>query len=472
MNDIDAAENGYTDKTFTNLPTLAIVGRSNTGKSTLFNRFLGKRLAIVDPSRAVTRDANSATCFIKGHPIKIIDTGGYILNGNSLDKCVTQKAFSAIKSADVVLLLLDSTQNTREDESLIELLRPYTKKLIAAVNKCEGGKNESAAYNYARYGLGELFFVSASHGDNISVLATAIVNKMDFSKVKEVNQSIDTIRVAIIGKPNTGKSTLLNTLTGKDLSIVSDIAGTTRDSVDGTFCYKGKSFIITDTAGIRKKSKVTEDVEYYSVNRAIKELDNCDIAILMIDSETGLTEQDKKICNLAYENGRGIIFALNKWDKACDESDLNGTRPLNQTRAFKKAKENINIMFAQMAYAPIIPLVAKSGQGVKTLLSEIIEIWEELNKKFSTNVLNRALKDFIATHSTPTNNAHHFSARYITQTSTNPVEFTIFVTKTQNVQDSYITYLQNKFRKELGLEKIPIKITLKASRKAWEEREK
>lgn len=468
----DITQNGYTDKVFTGLPTLTIVGRPNTGKSTLFNRFLGRRVAIVDPTRAVTRDGNDATCYIKGRPVKIIDTGGYVLDGGALDKSVTEKAFAAVKKSDVVLLLLDATEFTREDEALIALLRPYNKKLVVAVNKCEGGRLEGAAYNYAQYGFNELFLISASHGDNISDLADAIIHKMDFSCVKESMNECDTIKVALLGKPNTGKSTLLNALTGENLSIVSDIAGTTRDAVEGSFFYKGKKFIITDTAGIRRRAKVTQNVEYYSVNRAIKTLDDCDIVILMIDAAQGLTEQDKKICALAYEKGRGIIFALNKWDAVCEEGDLNGGRPLNQTRAFKKVKENINIMFAQMTYAPIVPLVAKSGEGVKTLLGEVISIWEELNTKFSTNVLNRALKDFVESHPAPTVSSRHFGVRYITQTMSNPIEFTIFVTKTQSVPESYLSYLQNKFRNELGLSKIPIKITLKASRKAWEEREK
>lgn len=462
-------DNGYTTRTFTNAPILAIVGRPNTGKSTLFNRFMGKRLAIVDPTRGVTRDTKDALCLIQGKPVEIIDTAGFMIKSVGLDKLAVDKSLKAIEKAQVILLLLDSNEITAEDEALIELLRPHWDKVIAAVNKCEGGKNEGAAYNYVKFGFENLYLISASHGDGITELAKAIIKNMDFSHTEERTVVDTPIRVAIIGKPNTGKSTLLNALTGKDLSIVSDIAGTTRDSVEGEFTYKEKKFLITDTAGIRKKTKVKNDIEYYSVNRAIKTLDDCDIAILMINAKEGVTEQDKKISSLAHEKGRGIIFALNKWDLSCEDGDLKGNRPLDSTRAFKKAKENINIIFPQMAYAPIIPLVAKDKKGIKTLLREIIDLYRQLNENFSTNVLNRALKDFVTNHPAPSTAGHHFTTRYITQTGTNPIEFTIFVTKTENVAGSYLSYLENQFRGALGLEKIPIKLILKASRKAWEE---
>lgn len=472
-------ETGYTEKSFEGVPTLAIVGRSNTGKSTLFNRFMNRRLAIVSDERGLTRDGMSATAFLVGHPVRLIDTGGFIEGAKGLDKAVIDKAFEAAVSADLVLLVIEASGVTREDEIVIEKLRPLFSKVIVAVNKCEGGKDAHFAANFYRYGFDALYFISATHGDGIGELAKAITARLDFSRLKELPATIAPIRIALVGKPNTGKSTLLNTLTKTSASLVSDIAGTTRDFVTADFVFKDQPFIVVDTAGIRKKARVSEDAEYYSVNRAVKTMNTCDVVILMIDAAQGLSEQDKKICALACECGRAIIFALNKWDLSEGYKNLSSTasqnfakgKALNQTREFKKAAKNINIMFSKMAYAPIVPLIAKDGTGVATLMREVTEVYSQLTKKLDTSVLNRALKDFIAEHPAPLGNGAHFALRYITQTSTNPVEFTIFATRADAVSDQYKAYLQNKIRTELGFEKIPVKVILKASRTAWEKRQ-
>lgn len=471
---------GFTDKSFDGLPSLAIIGRSNTGKSTLFNRFMNRRMAIVADERGVTRDVLSATAFLMGKPVLISDTGGVVEGAMGLDKAVTDKALQTAAATDLVLLVLDASGITREDEIVIEKLRPLSNKLLVAVNKCEGGKDTLCAANFYQYGFSELFFISASHGDGVTDLAKAITARLDFSRTKEIKEAVKPIRIALMGKPNTGKSTLLNTLTRSSASIVSDIAGTTRDSVSATFTFKGRAFTVIDTAGIRKKSRVTDNTEYYSVNRAVKTLDKCDVVILMIDAKEFLSEQDKKICALAFESGRAIIFALNKWDlsdgylppAATNSPRALQNKPLNQTREFKKAANNINIMFSKMAYAPILPLIAKDGTGVATLLREVIEVYSQLNRKLDTSVLNKALKDFTTAHPAPLGRGEHFALRYITQTSVNPVEFTIFATRADAVSDQYIAYLQNKIRTELGFDKIPVRVVIKASRTAWENRKK
>lgn len=458
-------KDGLSLKHFENLPLVVIAGRPNVGKSTLFNRFTQRRLAIVDSIPGVTRDPVEATCFIKGKPVHLMDTGGYKLQRNEgtmeavLDELVAEKSLEMIKKADLILLLLEADQITGEDEEFIHQLRPYWSKVIAAVNKTEGGRNESVAWNYAKFGFQELFFISADHGDNVSLLAKCITERLDFSAVKEISEE-EPVKIAIIGKPNTGKSTLSNRLTHSESSIVSNYAGTTRDTVEGKFSYGGKNFIVLDTAGIRKKAKVHENVEYYSVNRAIKTLDKCDLVFLLIDAQEGLAEQDKKICNLAYERGRGIIFVLNKWDTQNQDK-----------KTFKERKQWINIMFGQMEYAPILPLSALNGSGIKELLNTALEVYNQLNKKIETSALNAALKDWIFKYPPPQSRSGQFKIRYMVQSGVNPVVFKIFATRPEVVQESYITYLKNRIRSDLGFDKIPVQIELKQSRKKWEDRE-
>ena len=457
--------NGAAKKQYEGLPLLVIAGRPNVGKSTLFNRFMQRRLAIVDPTPGVTRDPVEGTAMINGKPVHIVDTGGYKLQRDEgtmeavLDELVVERSLEMIEKADVILLLLEAGQITGEDEEFIIQLRPHWNKVIAAVNKTEGGKNESVSWNYAQFGFKNLFFISAEHGDNISDLSKCLVSKLDFSRVREIKEEEIPIRIALMGKPNTGKSTLSNRLTHSNASIVSDYAGTTRDTVEGGFSYGGKNFIVLDTAGIRRKARVHENVEYYSVNRAIKTLDRCDIVFLMIDAQEGLSEQDKKICSLAFERGRGIIFILNKWDT--QEQDK---------KTFRKTREWINIMFGQMEYAPILPLSALNGTGIKDLLNEAIEIYKQLNHKVETAALNMALKDWLFKYPPPASKTAHFKIRYMTQKSTNPVNFLIFATRPEVVPETYITFLKNRIREDLGFDKIPVQLEMKASRQKWEDR--
>ena len=457
--------NGAAKKQYEGLPLLVIAGRPNVGKSTLFNRFMQRRLAIVDPTPGVTRDPVEGTAMINGKPVHIVDTGGYKLQRDEgtmeavLDELVVERSLEMIEKADVILLLLEAGQITGEDEEFIIQLRPHWNKVIAAVNKTEGGKNESVSWNYAQFGFKNLFFISAEHGDNISDLSKCLVSKLDFSNVREITEEEIPIRIALMGKPNTGKSTLSNRLTHSNASIVSDYAGTTRDTVEVGFSYGGKNFIVLDTAGIRRKARVHENVEYYSVNRAIKTLDRCDIVFLMIDAQEGLSEQDKKICSLAFERGRGIIFILNKWDT--QEQDR---------KTFRKTREWINIMFGQMEYAPILPLSALNGTGIKDLLNEAIEIYKQLNHKVETAALNMALKDWLFKYPPPASKTAHFKIRYMTQKSTNPVNFLIFATRPEVVPETYITFLKNRIREDLGFDKIPVQLEMKASRQKWEDR--
>lgn len=455
---------GDEELVYRNQPLVVIAGRPNVGKSTLFNRLLHKRRVITDPTPGVTRDPVEETVFIKDKPVRFMDTGGFKLTRTLgsmeavLDDLVVQKTVDALKKADLILLLLDAGEITPEDEEFIGLLRPYWDRIVAAANKTEGGRFETEALNFHRFGFKELICISAEHGDRIPELTDLIFSKLDFSAVETVEKKVP-IKLAIMGKPNTGKSTLCNCLTGSELSIVSDYAGTTRDVVEGAFHFKGKDFLVLDTAGIRRKAKVKENVEYYSVNRAIKTLERADVVLYLMDAAEGLTEQDKKVIKLAHDRGRALIFVLNKWDTQAQDK-----------KTARKAEENIRIMFGHMAYAPILEISAKEKTGIKPLLNTVVELYNQLNRKIDTGPLNTALKDWIAAYPPPASRSARFHIRYAVQTKTNPVVFLLFATKPDSVPQSYIAYLKNKMREDLGFTKIPITIEMQASRKKWEDR--
>jgi len=454
----------------TNLPTVVLVGRPNVGKSTLFNRLLRKRRTITDPTPGVTRDPVEADALINGKQVRLIDTGGFKLdrltgnrkaeNSNSIDDLVVDRTLAMVEKAGLIVLLLEAGETTSEDEEFIRILRPYQDRLIVAVNKTEGGRREADAWNLMSYGFEKVFMISAEHGDNIGDLTEEIVNRIDFTKVSastEEDNEHRPIRITILGKPNTGKSTLSNRLTSSNASIVSDIPGTTRDVIEGSFSWKSRDFTILDTAGIRRRTKVNENIEYYSVNRAIKTIDEADIVILLIDSEEGLSEQDKKITALAHNKGRGIIMALNKWDTAPKIKN-----------AFEAARDRIHFLFGKMEFAPVLPISAKDGTGIDKLLNTAITMYSQLNTQVETSRLNQALKRWLEENPPPSGPQTRFSVKYAVQSSANPVRFIFFVSRPKAVSEAYTSYLRNRIRKDLGFSLIPVEVNMRSSAKKRE----
>ncbi|MDR2516721.1 MAG: ribosome biogenesis GTPase Der [Spirochaetaceae bacterium] len=466
---------------FDNLPVVALVGRPNVGKSTLFNRLLHRRRAITDPMPGVTRDPIQAEAVIAGKPFILVDTGGFKLDRerhdgdarggvkaargrksagretdagsrDALDDLVLEKTLATLRSADLVVLLFEAGELTNEDEEFISFLRPWQNRLIVAVNKTEGGRRESDAWNLLAYGFPEVLMISAAHGDNIALLEDAIVSRLDFSRIRPRGGTV--IKIALLGKPNTGKSTLANRLTGTDGSIVSDTPGTTRDVVEGAFRYRDTEFRVLDTAGIRRKSKVTENVEYYSVNRAIKSIDGADIVFLLIDAAEGLSEQDKKIAALVTERGRGIIFALNKWD----------VMPAVKN-TFAAVSDRIRFLFGQLEFAPIVAISAQDGTGIEELLNTAKRIYAQLNRRVDTAALNQALQNWVEEHPPPVGPGTRFKVRYAIQSSVNPVTFVVFVSRLKAVTESWIAWLRNRMRRELGFSLIPLDVELRSTRK-------
>ncbi len=442
------------EKKYRNLPVVVLAGRPNVGKSTLFNRLLRERRSITDPTPGVTRDPIESDAFLYGKPVRLVDTGGFKLDREGFDGLVVEKTMDTLSRADLVVLVLEAGDPTPEDEQFIEFLRPYRDRMLVAVNKTEGGRREAQSWNLLAFGFEDILMVSAEHGDNIIELEEAIVARLDFSAVQENDDETRAIKIALIGKPNTGKSTLSNRLTSSDASIVSEIAGTTRDVVEGAFDYKNRRFAVLDTAGIRRKNKVTENVEYYSVNRAIKTLDSADLVFLMIDAEEGLTDQDKKIAALAHERGRGVILVLNKWDKMPAVKNT-----------FEAVSDRIRFMFGQMEYAPIVPVSSLDGSGVDKLLDTALRMFAQLTRSVDTGPLNQALERWLADYPPPIGPRTRFKVRYATQLSANPVKFAFFVSRPDAVTEPYVAYLRNRIRKDLGFSMVPIEIELRGSRK-------
>ncbi|MDR2519098.1 MAG: ribosome biogenesis GTPase Der [Spirochaetaceae bacterium] len=438
-------------KKYRNVPAVALVGRPNVGKSTLFNRLAHQRRAITDPTPGVTRDPVAAQIFMNGKPVRIIDTGGFRLEKQGLDSLVTERAVETAAGADLIVLILEAGEIYPEDEEFILRLRPFRDRTLVAVNKTEGGRREQDAWNLLSYGFDRIYMISAEHGDHIGELESAITAKLDFSCV-EADDSQRPISVALLGKPNTGKSTLSNRLTSSAASLVSALPGTTRDVVEGAFSFRNQHFRLLDTAGIRRKSNVTENIEYYSVNRAIKSIEQADVVFLIIDAQEGFSEQDKKIAGLAHEKGRGVIFALNKWDAVPQVKN-----------AAAAAADRIRFFFGQMEYAPIVPISARNGSGLDTLLETSVKMYRQLIRRVETGRLNQALRRWLEEYPPPVGPQTRFKIKYGTQLSDNPVKFVFFASRPQAVSESYVSYLRNKARRDLGFSLVPVAIEIRPS---------
>jgi GTP-binding protein len=303
--------------------------------------------------------------------------------------------------------------------------------------------------------------ISAEHGDRIGELEEAIIRGLDFSQVAVVEREAPPIKIAIVGKPNTGKSTLSNRLTATHSSLVSPVPGTTRDVVEGEFFYKEQSFLVLDTAGIRRKSRVEEAVEYYSVNRAVKAMEEADLVFLLIDAQEGLTDQDKKIAALAHNRGRGIILVLNKWD----------VMPRIKN-SFEAVRDRIRYFFGQLEYAPILPVSAQEGTGIGDLLDMASRIYRQLNRRIETAPLNQALGRWLEEYPPPIGPQTRFKIKYGVQVSANPLRFIFFASRPQAVSQTYVAYLRNRLRKDLGFSQVPVLLEIRASRKSKEEARK
>ena len=432
-------------------PTVAIVGRPNVGKSTFFNYIVGKRISIVEDTPGVTRDRVYAEANWRGRNFTLVDTGG--IEPESDDVILSQmreQANLAIAMADVIVFVTDIKQGvTAADSDIALMLKKSKKPVILVCNKADNyGKTPDEIYEFYNLGLGEPHRVSAVNAIGIGDVLDAIYDELP---PKDENEDDDeVIKVAIIGKPNVGKSSLVNKILGENRVIVSNIAGTTRDAIDSEFENEFGKYVFIDTAGIRRKSKVSENLEKYSVMRSLLAVERADVCLLMIDANEGVTEQDTKIAGEAHEAGKGIIIVVNKWDEYEKE---NGT--------LEQYKKDVYNKLSYLSYAPILFISAKTGQRVNKLFEMINSVASQNSLRVSTSVLNQVLNEAIAIVQPPTDKGRRLRVFYMTQASTKPPTFVVFVNDKDLFHFSYERYLVNQIRKEFGLVGTPVRMIVR-----------
>ena len=432
-------------------PIVAVVGRPNVGKSTLFNKLVGRRLSIVEDTPGVTRDRIYGDSEWRNRPFMLIDTGG--IEPASDDLILSQmrsQAQLAIDSADVILMVTDLRSGVvATDMEVAAMLQKSGRPVVLCVNKCDSvGNMPPEFYEFYNLGLGEPYPVSAVHGHGTGDLLDAVFEYFPPESPEEQDDAY--IKVAIIGKPNAGKSSLVNKVAGEERVIVSDVAGTTRDAIDTVVENDKGKFIFIDTAGIRRKSRIKDNVEKYSIIRAEAAVDRADVCVIMIDATEGFTEQDSKVAGIAHEKGKGCIIAVNKWDAI--EKD-GGTM-----NVFRKKLEND---FSFMAYAPIIFISAKTGQRIDRLFELITYVSNQNATRISTGMLNDVLADATARVQPPSDKGKRLKIYYITQPSTKPPTFVCFVNNADLFHFSYQRYLENRIRETFGLEGTPVRFIIR-----------
>ncbi len=429
-------------------PLVAIVGRPNVGKSTFFNKVVGKKISIVENFPGVTRDRLYADAEWCGQYFTLVDTGGLELKStDQMWRHIQKQAEIAIETADVIILFTDAkTGLNASDEDVAMKLRKSGKPVVLAVNKLDNYDPEKL-YEFYNLGLGEPFGISAEHGTGIGELLDDVVEKFD--KVGE-KEDDDSVKLAVVGKPNAGKSSLCNKLLGFDRTIVSDIAGTTRDAIDTPFIYNDKKYTLIDTAGIRKKKSVEEDLEYYSVLRALGAIRRADVCIMMIDANEGVTEQDVKICGYIHEQGKPSVIVMNKWDLV--EKDTN---------TINKFNFDLSEALKFMDYIKPIYVSAKTGQRTDKILDLSVQVLENSQRRISTGQLNDLILDCVRANEPPSVNGKRLKIKYVTQMGVNPPTFILFVNDASIMHFSYKRYLENCIRKAYDFSGTPIKIMVR-----------
>ncbi|MEE0779734.1 MAG: ribosome biogenesis GTPase Der [Massilimicrobiota sp.] len=424
---------------------VAIVGRANVGKSTIFNRIVGQRISIVEDTPGVTRDRIYADASWLTRDFKIIDTGGIELENASFTEQIKMQAEIAIEEADIILFVVNGREGvTKEDLFVARLLQKSRKPIVLAVNKIDDQKFKDNIYDFYSLGIGDPIAVSGSHGIGIGDVLDEIIHQLPAVDEKKED---DVIRFSVIGRPNVGKSSLTNAILGEERVIVSDIEGTTRDAIDTPFEKDGQKYCVVDTAGMRKKGKIYENVEKYSVLRALSAVEKSDVVLMVIDGNQGIIEQDKHVAGYAHEAGKAVILVVNKWDLIEKDS-----------KTMKKMESQIREQFKYLDYAPIIFVSAKDKKRVHLLLPMIQEVYANSQKRVATSVLNDILIDAQTMNPTTTFNGGRLKIYYANQVSVCPPTFVLFTNDPQYLHFSYKRYLENRLRDAFGFEGTPIHI--------------
>ena len=437
------------------IPTVAIVGRPNVGKSTLFNRILHKKLAVIEDVPGVTRDRNYASAEYDGRRFNLIDTGGFEPAADEgILVQMREQTTLAIEEADVIVFVMDVKDGlSNADLAVSELLRRSGKSVLYCVNKVDGPRLEDEVYDFYRLGADEVVSVSALHGPGFSEVMEKLMELLP--PETEIPDEEDIYaKVAIIGRPNVGKSSLLNTLTGENRAVTFNMPGTTVDPIDTSVKYYGKSYNIIDTAGIRSRGKIAAGVEKYSVIRALKAVNRCDVALLVIDAAEGITEQDKKIGGIAHEEGKGVIILLNKWDLV--EKD---------EKTHDEFMKKVRLEMKYLDYAPVVAISALTRQRIGKIYELVDDVVEEGRKRVTTHRLNDVLDRAVKVQQPGFHKGHAVKFYYITQAGVSPPTFIAFVNRPEGVHFSYLRYIENRLRDEFGFRGNPVRIFLKKRRR-------
>ncbi|MDA3130210.1 ribosome biogenesis GTPase Der [Aliibacillus thermotolerans] len=425
---------------------VAIVGRPNVGKSTIFNRMVGERVAIVEDIPGVTRDRLYRLTEWLHREFYLIDTGGIDLGEEPLRVQMREQAEIAIDEADVIIFLVNGRDGvTGADREIADMLRRSNKPVVVGVNKIDHPNMEENVYDFYSLGFGEVFGISGAHGRGLGDMLDAVIHHFPDEESEEYDE--DTIRIAVIGRPNVGKSSLVNAVLGEERVIVSDIPGTTRDAVDTMFEFEDQEYVIIDTAGMRKKGKVYESTEKYSVLRALKAMESADVVLVVLNGEEGIREQDKRIAGYAHEAGRAVIIVVNKWDAV--EKD-------HQTMA--KFTEKVRQEFQFLTYAPVLFLSAKTKSRLQHLLPTVKQVADNHHLRVPTNVLNDVILDAVVMNPAPTENNKRLRINYATQVAVAPPTIVLFVNDPELLHFSYRRYLENKLREAFHFEGTPIRL--------------
>lgn len=428
------------------IPAVAIVGRPNIGKSTIFNRIIGDRVSIVDDKPGVTRDRIYGTGEWLNRKFHLIDTGGIEVGDEPLLVQMRHQAELAIDEADVIVFMVNGREGiTAADEEVANLLFRSNKPVVLAVNKVDNFEMRELMYEFYSLGFGDPFPISGTHGLGLGDLLDKVLDMAPDKDDYEYNEEV--IQFSLIGRPNVGKSSLTNAILGEDRVIVSDIAGTTRDAIDTPFTRDGQEYVIIDTAGMRKRGKVYESTERYSVMRAQKAIERSNVVLVVIDGEEGIIEQDKRVAGLAHEAGKAIVLVVNKWD-AVDKDD----------KTMKKMEEKIRKEFLFLDYAPIVFLSALTSKRLQTLLPVVKEVADSHRRRISTSVLNDVIVDAVAMNPTPTDKGQRLKINYATQVAIEPPTFVLFVNDPELLHFSYKRYLDNQIRRAFDFTGTPIHI--------------
>ena len=435
------------------IPTVALVGRPNVGKSSLFNRMMRKKISIIEDTPGITRDRIYGVTTYKDYKFNIIDTGGIDASFADFNSEIKMQAEIAIDEADVVIFVVDGKEGLNTNDRVVrDILYKSNKKVIVAINKMDSGEYKNNLYDFYELGFEHYIGVSAEHGKGMDALLNEVIK--DFPKQDDIEED-HRMKFCLIGRPNVGKSSLVNALVKEERVIVSDIAGTTRDSIDTVMKYDHKEYVVIDTAGMRKKGKIYENVEKYSLLRAMKSIERSNVCVIVINAEEGIIEHDKHVASYALDAGKSMVIAVNKWDLMKDED-------------IKEFTKLVRAEFQFLPYVPIVFLSAKTGSRVHTLMPQILKVYENSQKMVKTSQINEVLQDAYDLNKAPSYKGRRLKIFYAVQTGTEPIRFDIFVNDKGLIHFSYLRYLENKIRESFDFEGVPIEFNFKNKGEKYE----